>query len=147
MTVYPSRVDAWLVPLLALPFAVGGIVIGVAPDLATRAIGIGVWVFYAIILGTLALPVRYTVAPEQLEIRAGMVRIRIPWERVIAMEPTRNPISSPALSLHRLEVRYTKPDGGERAIRISPRDRAAFVADCARTSGKHRADGERLARA
>jgi Bacterial PH domain len=81
---------------------------------------------------------------EGLAIRFGMVRMRIPWDRVIGIEPSSNPVSGPAMSLKRLDVHYKKGNGTETHVLISPSDRAAFVRDCGETSPRHRVDGERL---
>jgi hypothetical protein len=62
------------------------------------------------------------------------------------MDLSTNPLSSPAFSLNRIDVRYTTDGGRERRILISPVDREAFMRDCARTSGHHRVDGDRLQR-
>ena len=43
------------------------------------------------------------------------------------MTPTRNPLSSPALSLDRLRVTH-RASSGERGLLISPADTAGFLA-------------------
>ena len=48
----------------------------------------------------------------------------IPISSITSIRPSRNPISSPALSLRRLSIRYNKYD----EILVSPKDREAFVA-------------------
>jgi hypothetical protein len=63
------------------------------------------------------------------------------------MELSTNPLSSPAFSLDRIDVRYTNDRGRDRSILISPVDREAFMRDCARASGQHRFDSGRVTRA
>ena len=63
----------------------------------------------------------YTLEGEALRIRASFFRWRVPLAAIDAVEPTRNPLSSPACSLDRLLVRY----GGKR-IMISPEDKGGF---------------------
>ncbi|MFT3699013.1 MAG: PH domain-containing protein [Kofleriaceae bacterium] len=150
MTTYPTKIDWWLRLMLFVPFfgAAASIYAGVTSHqrtpLIASAIALGL---YALLMVTIGWPVRYTVSPEQLEVRFGLVRLRVPWDRVIAAELSQNPLSAPAYSLDRIEFRYTTDRGTERTFRISPPDRLAFLADCARASGnKLRVDGERLVR-
>ena len=57
------------------------------------------------------------------------------------------PLSSPAMSLDRIEIRYVHKSGSfERTIRISPPDREAFLADCACVSGTHHVVNGKLVR-
>ena len=136
---YKSRVDWWIAALLVLPPLASAMV------LATGEIMFGVigLAGYGLLITSLVLPIEYTVGDKALVIAYGMARQRIAWDHLIAMRPSRNPLSSPALSLRRLEIKYRKHDGREATVLISPVDRAAFVADCARAAGK-RADGESL---
>ena len=59
------------------------------------------------------------------------------------VRPTRNPLSSPVLSLDRLHVQFGK--GFFKAVTISLVDREQFLADLEKNSGLHRA-GQRLVR-
>lgn len=47
---------------------------------------------------------------------------RVPLREIRLVRSTRNPLSSPALSLDRLRIEY-----GRRAIMISPDDKARFL--------------------
>ena len=64
----------------------------------------------------------YTLEGDAVRIRASLFRWRIPLAAIDAVEPTRNPLSSPACSLDRLLIRY-----GEKRIMISPLDKAGFL--------------------
>ena len=66
--------------------------------------------------------VEYTLDATDLRIRASFFRWRVPLAAIESIEPTRNPLSSPACSLDRLLIRYA----GKR-IMISPADRAGFL--------------------
>ncbi|MEO8841770.1 MAG: PH domain-containing protein [Kofleriaceae bacterium] len=102
---------------------------------------------YGLLIFGLAWPIRYTVSPEELEVRFGLVHTHLPWDRIIAMELSNNPLSSPAMSLDRIEIRYLHKSGAfDRTIRISPPDRETFLADCARASGEHHVVDGRLLR-
>jgi membrane protein YdbS with pleckstrin-like domain len=116
---YSSKVDWWLAAILLL--ALGGELV-VALTVHT------VWAWVPLI-STLALyacllwPVAYTLEADALEIRSGLTRMKIPYAAIESVEPTRNPLSAPALSLDRLAIRYS---GGQLAL-ISPKDKAAFI--------------------
>ncbi len=74
--------------------------------------------FASIMLGT-----SYTIERKILHIRCGPFRWNVPLEEITAVEATRNPLSSPALSLDRLKIRY----GKRRCVMVSPADRAGFL--------------------
>ena len=65
----------------------------------------------------------YTVDQDYLRIRSGPFRWRVPIVDIESITPTRNPLSSPALSLDRLRIDYR----GGRWIMVSPNDRDWFV--------------------
>jgi membrane protein YdbS with pleckstrin-like domain len=147
VTIYPTKIDWWLRPLFLVPVISGGLSIAFAHDHTTVVVSCAALAAYALLMLTLGWPIHYTVTPEELEVRFGLVRRHIPWDRLISMDYSQNPLSSPAFSLDRLDVRYASTSGRDRSILISPIDRAAFIEDCARTSGRHRVDGGRLIRA
>ena len=66
---------------------------------------------------------RYTIAGSTLLVQSGIFRWQIPISEIESITPTRNPLSSPAASLDRLDVRYS----GGRSLLISPRDRDRFL--------------------
>ena len=74
-----------------------------------------------------------------LDIRSGPFRFRVPLGEVISVEPSRNPLSSPACSLDRLLIRY-----GRRQIMVSPKDRLAFLDALARRGSQLVRDGDRV---
>ncbi len=67
---------------------------------------------------------RYALTGSELVARSGPFRWTIPIAEIRAVEPTRNPLSSPALSLDRLAISY----GRGQSLMISPRDRTGFLA-------------------
>lgn len=123
---FRSRVDGWIAALLIAGglVALGGASLAVleAPPLDALAVlavtlggqGIVLW---------LVLSIRYVVEAGVLHVHAGPFHHRIPLSSIHSVHPSRNPISSPAMSLDRLEIRY----GNGRRILVSPRDRAAFL--------------------
>jgi Bacterial PH domain len=65
----------------------------------------------------------YTVESDVLRVRASFFRWHIPLAAIDSIEPTRNPLSSPACSLDRLLIRYA----GGRRVMISPADKEGFL--------------------
>ena len=144
--VFPSKVDGWLVALMAVPIGIsvaaataallahpplpaGLIVVGVE----VLVLGLGLWTFRSTL---------YQVTDREVIVRSGPFRWTIPISDVESVRPSRSPLSSPALSLDRLEIRYA----GGRRLMISPKDREGFlIALVARSTGLHRA-GEHVRR-
>lgn len=124
---FPSKRDGWLVAIVWLS---GGLLLGTAwlplasPGLGALRIpvallhglgaGLGFWVLY----GT-----SYRIADRELLVRGGPFRWRIPLDAIRSVTPTNNPLSSPACSLDRLRIAY-----GDRALMVSPADKAGFLA-------------------
>jgi membrane protein YdbS with pleckstrin-like domain len=121
---YPSKVDAWLVAVVAA--AVGFTLLqavwlrGVSPGGSTVAFGVAA--FVVLLLRLVAVPCRYTLEPDHLLIQAGITYRRIAYRDITAIAPSRNPLSSPALSLQRVKVSYR---GG--FLLVSPRARERFI--------------------
>lgn len=70
----------------------------------------------------------YTIDGTTLAIYFGPFRRTITLRDIHSITPTRNPRSSPALSLDRLRIDY----GAHRFIMISPREKEAFLRDIER---------------
>jgi hypothetical protein len=132
---------------VVLPMLTGSVVI--VMGLATgedrlRTVGVLATAGYCLLLGLVVLPIVYVVGDHGLTIRAGLIRLRVPWTRLVEIAPSSSPQSSPAMSLKRLDVHYTKLDGAAKHVLISPVDRPAFLKDCAAASPKHKVDGDKL---
>ena len=82
----------------------------------------GVLIVGSIYAGVI-FPFYYELEDENLLIRFGCVRSRIPYHSIKKVTPTRNPISSPALSLDRLYV----DTGNVLSVNISPADKSRFL--------------------
>jgi len=123
--VFPSRRDAWLVILLwaasaalvvsALELGRGvgspaGRAAGALGGLA--AAGLALWILY----GT-----DYRVSGDEVRIRSGPFRFRVPLAAIESVRPSRSPLSAPACSLDRVLI-----EAGRRRILISPDDREGF---------------------
>lgn len=67
----------------------------------------------------------YTIDGGLLRIRCGIFRFQtIGISSITRITETRNPLSSPALSLDRLDIRY----GNRGQVMISPKEKDAFIA-------------------
>jgi len=140
---FVSKRDAWLVAVLWgaaivdvavaswLLLGIGRAPAFVAPLLLAAAF------FQVQVLHTTA----YTFAGADLQVRASFFRWRVPLAAIDSVEPTRNPLSSPACSLDRLLIRY----GGKRVM-VSPEDKAGFLRALARRAPHIEVMGERARR-
>ncbi|MBE1615206.1 PH domain-containing protein [Flavobacterium sp. SaA2.13] len=123
MQVYKSKIDTWLlavvfVPLLAILF---------------QALVTFTWALFAFIAVIIVLMIymftktMYVINNDSLQIKMGIIEYQqVKISDITSVKRTNNPVSAPALSLKRLEVRY-----GNRFdyLLISPKDRDAFIAN------------------
>ncbi len=124
---FPSKIDAWLVVLLVI--AIAGVIAGFVgvvleneEPVVTLFMG-AVMLLVVLLIVSLLFRTYYSVEGETLRIVSGPFRWRVPIAEIESIEPTRNPLSSPALSLDRLRVRYS----GKKSIMISPADKQRFA--------------------
>jgi hypothetical protein len=144
MTWFPSKVDKWLAVVLAIAPVIS-VTMTIATVVAGESMGFGLAgcaLLAAVYLG-LIFPMRYGIGGGELVVRHGLVRQRCRLSEIVEVHPTRNPLSSPALSLDRLMVR--KGDRFRDAVMISPADKEGFVALLAREAGLER-EGDTLRR-
>jgi len=144
--VFPSKIDRWVVVLMVVPFVISAVVVSSAlranPPLPALFLMVGIEVLVlALIAGTLR-STRYEVTDREVIVRSPPFRWRIEIESIESIRPSRSPISSPALSLDRLEIRYS----GDRRMLISPRDREGFLAAVVARSGHLHRAGEHVRR-
>jgi len=136
---YPSKIDGWLAAVLAIaPIA------ALAPVLA--GIGGAAWISPIVMLAIyagLVFPMRYGMTEDTLVIRFGLARHTISLADITHVTPTRDPLSAPALSLDRLEIRTGSGVFGR--TRISPADRREFLRELA-SKARLLPDGDRLVR-
>jgi hypothetical protein len=144
--VFPSKVDSWIVALMILPLTVSIGVVGSAlranPPLPAVFLMVGIEVLVLALITATVRSTRYEVTDREVIVRSPPFRWRIEIDSIESIRPSRSPVSSPALSLDRLEIRYD----GDRRILVSPRDREGFLAAVvARSRHLHRA-GEHVRR-
>ena len=117
-TRFESKVDWWIGLLLASGPVV--VLVTLLPAVFTGAVGVGPFLLSLgicpVIYGVLIFPMYYVI-------RFGLVRSRVDYRDIKRVVPTRNPVSSPALSLDRLHV----DAGSSLGPNISPADKSGFL--------------------
>lgn len=130
-TVFRSKVDAWLVALVGaslLMAFLGVLVAAVSVDDPAVWLGLGMTIAVGAFVGWLFRTTCYELDGRELVVRSGPFRWRIDLATIESVTPSRNPLSSPALSLDRLQIRY----GKRRSLLVSPAERDRFLAALAR---------------
>jgi len=125
--VFRSKVDWWLRLVLAFVIvgqfgAVGSVILEQSDPLATT-VTIFICLASLALFASVLLGTSYAVDRGTLLVRCGPFRWKVPLDSITAVERTRSPLSSPALSLDRLRIRY----GKRRQIMVSPADRSGFL--------------------
>jgi hypothetical protein len=122
-SIYPSKVDLWIIILitadLTLLFGLGIYNFG---NGASGAILLACGVFSALLMVIFLVPLHYTITPESLEIRHGIIKEIVKLEEIIEVKPTSDPTSAPALSLQRVEIVLK-----DKSKLISPKNRDQFI--------------------
>lgn len=134
---FRSRIDPWLGVLILLAIAgeVAALVAVLSSDLPTgTAAGVTVLVVLSIGL-TVSIVARthYSVGDGRLAIVCGPFSWSIDLDDIAGVGRSRNPLSSPALSLDRLKIRY----GDGKSILISPDDQDAFLRAIGQAPERH----------
>ncbi|MCH8501886.1 MAG: PH domain-containing protein [Aliidiomarina sp.] len=133
--VYTSKIDTWFVLVLVAIVSVFFIVfVSVLMTGQIRAIMLAI---PALIVGAgfplwLMKSTNYTLNDTNLIVRCGPFKWQVPVNQIQSVTPTSNPLSSPALSLDRLQINY----GRWGTIMISPKDKEAFIQDLEARCGK-----------
>lgn len=128
ITWFRSKVDWWLAVLLMVAPVISLVAGLTAPASERLAAFAGTSVLAAVYLG-LVFPMRYGITDRELIVRHGLVRQRIQLADITAVTPTRNPLSSPALSLDRLRITFGT--GFFKNVMISPADKKQFLVELA----------------
>ncbi len=145
---YTTKVDWWVLVLVAGPLALGPVLILVlSPDLGqalTMLVQILPWILFACIpVALLAWPVRYRLDAEELSIRSGrLMRWRVPYKQIIQVDSPRRPRGSgPVWSMDRLQIDRV----GGPPLLVSPVNKDDFLDELAARAMLTR-DGSRLIR-
>ena len=123
-TQFPSRVDAWLVALLAgVPlFLIGLGVLALSKSTSAGLVQVGVGLAVGVAIAACSIPCRYTLDASRLRIQSGVLDEELDLAKIRSVELVRSFESAPAWSTWRVKLIL---DDGYRLI--SPRDRDAFV--------------------
>jgi hypothetical protein len=121
---FPTKRDAWLVIVIWFSALID---LGVSVFLLFSLSGPILWIVpILVVAGLFSLHVMYATEyvfeGGSLRVRASVFRWTVPLAEIDSVEPTNNPLSSPACSLDRLLIRY-----GEKRIMISPADKTGFL--------------------
>ena len=126
--VFRSKIDAWLLILLIGVIVLQALVLGSVAfeqESATDTlIAIGVMLLVFMFIGSFLAWTYYSVEGPTLKIVCGIFRFRIPIDEITSIRATRNPLSSPALSLDRLRITYGPKN---KKIMVSPADKSGFL--------------------
>lgn len=125
---YRSQIDWWIAVLLMLPPFAGFAILSEAlikSEFTGVVVGAAVLAFVFAIYVGLIFPMRYRVEHNGLLIQSGLLRQRVPLDQIESVFPTRNPLSGPAMSLNRLQVK--RVGRAWRPLLISPCDRDDFL--------------------
>ena len=125
---FPSKIDRWLILVFAaamlLQFVALVVVLLRENDPWSAMIIAVATLAVVMFVGSMFRFTYYSVEGSLLRIVCGPFRWRVPIDEITSVTPTRNPLSSPALSLDRLRITYGPKD---RKIMVSPADKAGFV--------------------
>lgn len=135
---FPSKVDSWVAGVLVLSIIVNLVAIGGVAIASKQYATISAALILPIFLRLVAWPIRYVFEGEELVIRSGLIKMRVPYRAIQSVEPTRSPLSSPAFSLDRLAIKHERG-----SVMVSPNDKPAFLSEL-RKRANLQASGERL---
>ncbi|HTG36951.1 MAG TPA: PH domain-containing protein [Thermoanaerobaculia bacterium] len=144
---FPSKIDRWIVWLTAIPLTISAAAVTSAllagPPLPAAFLMVGLEVLIVAFMVWTCRGTRYLVTDREVIARSGPFRWRIEIAGIESIRPSKNLLSSPAMSLDRLEIRY----GGGRRLLISPKDRAGFLEAVVARSRSLTRQGEQVRRA
>ena len=140
---YHSKVDWWIGGLIFIIIPI--IFVYSAQQAFTQDTNdvyfvIGSTLLYLITVFGLIFPIRYEINADQLIIRSGMIQRSVSLENIRGVQPSMNPLSAPALSIHRLEVECDRLY----PLLISPKDREGFLEELAQRTDHLKREGSRL---
>ncbi|WP_368678688.1 PH domain-containing protein [Acinetobacter lactucae] len=126
---FRSKIDWWLLLIFIVTTAIIVMKIYEVNHNYSLASNFPHLIFYSLIILIIWLPIfntYYVVENNTLIIKSLVFRWKININDITQIEPTHNPLSSPALSLDRLKIYYMK-NGEVTSVMISPKDKETFL--------------------
>jgi hypothetical protein len=123
---FRSTVDWWLAAVLSISAAASATAVVIVSVVESPLLGLAI---APLLLLSVGLPMwllratTYTFGDTDLEVHCGPFAWRVPLREIRAVTATRNPLSSPALSLDRLRIDF----GRMSSIMVSPEDKEGFM--------------------
>lgn len=129
MRIYKSKIDRWLIIVLAISSLFLLALIYSNFDIQTLYEDL----FFLVLLSSLTLLIwlpipttYYVVDSEILKIHSIFLKWEIPLNSIQKIEQTSDSLSAPALSLDRMKIEYIK-EGMCKSVMVSPRHKADFI--------------------
>jgi hypothetical protein len=116
---FPSKRDWWLGLLIWGLMLLGAVPALLKPGKGQFIIMIAVILF----IGWIWFGTGYEILENELKISCGPFRQRIPLQEIKEIKRTRSPLSAPACSLDRIEIKY----GKSKRVMISPANKEGFI--------------------
>ncbi|MCG5225520.1 PH domain-containing protein [Acinetobacter pittii] len=126
---FRSKIDWWLLLIFIVITAIILMKIYEANHHYSLASNFPHLIIYSLIIFLIWLPIfntYYVVENNTLMIKSLVFRWKINIDDITQIEPTHNPLSSPALSLDRLKIYYIKNEKIA-TVMISPKNKEAFL--------------------
>ena len=125
MQKFKSKLDLWLLIVMVISIFIS---LGAAFFVVNQGGTVNYTVGFFLALVGAGLPIwllmttEYIVSDGALIIKSGPFKTVVPLDSINSVSDTRNPLSSPALSLDRLEITYQ----GHKRVLVSPIDKEQF---------------------
>lgn len=127
--VYKSKIDKWLFGVLLVVLIVPTVLILQEKEWFAGAVMLATLLFVLYMFNTTF----YCINSDLLAVKSGfLVNKKIDIQQITKVKSSRSLLSSPALSLDRLELQYGKYD----SVLISPKDKEGFVTDLLAINGE-----------
>ncbi|MBC3767097.1 PH domain-containing protein [Neptunicella marina] len=124
---FSSKKDLWLMVIIygTAVMSFGAVLKIVSQSADIVSLGIALFVFIMGVVAPMWLirSTRYLINHSHLLIQSGPFKWTIRLADIYAIKPSKNPVSSPALSLDRLDIYYAD----NKHVLISPADKQAFI--------------------
>ncbi len=131
---FSSKRDWWLGLLIW-----GLVLLAAVPALLRPGKGqLIIMVAVLLFVGWIWFGTAYEISEDELKIRCGPFRQRIPLREIKEIRKTRSPLSAPACSLDRMEIQY----GKSKRVMISPAEKEKFIKTIIEKSPSIRLDQE-----